>query len=843
MKVLIGDTVVLKHQTGNPIGIVTRRNGNTLTVRLPLQDNTLERVSRSDVEPLALGMADARRRQAKFSNSLSLAGQSSLADLVKAFGYASDVKMQRSSLGNVVRQLERAGLEVKPTTGSWDRYAPFVLGLRDALIDPSTIDEGGVKQDPDEEPEPGLPSSFALPQPFWPSALGLSQDREIAFLRALTAPEPVLALLYLPDSRSTTDWLQATWEGVMGWAYRAAQRFIRTGSGEPPAPKVVRGPPTLLHGYLKPSVLASDGPRLQDEPRTLNLVALRRDVDAPVDLQRLLSAWPGPVFEFDATAIASDGTPVSRLLLMVGGKPEKATDAVVAELSPLKLVLWGREACAHGAAQAMNSWGETLKRAPLSRFKGSNESATALSLKARLAQWVGLRSPDAELEFEHSRVEVVDEEGATQEVTRTDLHVEGLGSFEVETLAGSGPMESFYHRKIFSRRKAGETFSLVVPSEALLWAGPFLADIAHHLGEEGAVLVPVAGTAFAKLEPRPLTESASEVKDPEEARRESTIEKVERDVDRLPGLDDVAGYTAVKQRIQHDIIWPERRGALLRNVSRASGILFFGPPGCGKSLLARAIAGELEQEVRLLSPSDLRGPYVGWGSLMIREQFDWVVEQEKRMLVLDELDAVARSRRNGQMHSDEKADVNELLVQLDRAGRLRRIIVGTTNFLGALDEAVIRSGRFGRYVPVPPPDLEESVEIVSYYLKRLARGGQRVSVPSDAELNDILAPLFLENRDSLESRRFFSGADLEAAVTESYLRCAQQGASLEALDPVSNEGVVHLTCDALASALAGGPRSVSARSIRRFLRETQRHCGASLANVLAQRFEAKEQAS
>nr|WP_253895316.1 ATP-binding protein [Corallococcus exercitus] len=839
---MIGDTVVLKHQTGNPIGIVTRRNGNTLTVRLPLQDNTLERVSRSDVEPLALGMADARRRQAKFSNSLSLAGQSSLADLVKAFGYASDVKMQRSSLGNVVRQLERAGLEVKPTTGSWDRYAPFVLGLRDALIDPSTIDEGGVNQDPDEEPdpEPGLPSSFALPQPFWPSALGLSQDREVAFLRALTAPEPVLALLYLPDSRSTTDWLQATWEGVMGWAYRAAQRFIRTGSGEPPAPKVVRGPPTLLHGYLKPSVLASDGPRLQDEPRTLNLVALRRDADAPVDLQRLLSAWPGPVFEFDATAIASDGTPVSRLLLMVGGKPEKATDAVVAELSPLKLVLWGREACAHGAAQAMNSWGETLKRAPLSRFKGSNESATALSLKARLAQWVGLRSPDAELEFEHSRVEVVDEEGATQEVTRTDLHVEGLGSFEVETLAGSGPMESFYHRKIFSRRKAGETFSLVVPSEALLWAGPFLADIAHHLGEEGAVLVPVAGTAFAKLEPRPLTESASEVKDPEEARRESTIEKVERDVDRLPGLDDVAGYTAVKQRIQRDIIWPERRGALLRNVSRASGILFFGPPGCGKSLLARAIAGELEQEVRLLSPSDLRGPYVGWGSLMIREQFDWVVEQEKRMLVLDELDAVARSRRNGQMHSDEKADVNELLVQLDRAGRLRRIIVGTTNFLGALDEAVIRSGRFGRYVPVPPPDLEESVEIVSYYLKRLARGGQRVSVPSDAELNDTLAPLFLENR---VNQRFFSGSDLEAAVTESYLRCAQQGASLETLAPVSNEAAVHLTCDALASALAGGPRSVSAHSIRRFLRETQRHCGAGLANVLAQRFEAKEQAS
>ncbi|NRD44237.1 AAA family ATPase [Corallococcus exiguus] len=834
MKVLIGDTVVLKQQAGNPIGIVTRRNGNTLTVRLPWQDNTLERVSRSDVEPLAVGMADARKRQAKFSNSLSLAGQSSLAELVKAFGYATDVKMQRSSLGNVVRQLERAGLDVKPTTGSWDRYAPFVLGLKNALLDPSEIDED--EADEEEAPEPGLPSSFALPQPFWPSALGLSQEREVAFLRALTAAEPILALLYLPDSRSAADWLQATWEGLMGWAYRSAQRFIRTPSGgEPPSAEVVRGPPTLLHGYLRPSVLASEGSRLQDAPRTLNLVALRRDADAPVDQQRLLSTWPGPVFEFDATAISSEGTPVSRLLLMVGGKPEKATDAIVAELSPLKLVLWSREACAHGSAQAMNSWGETLKRAPFSRFKGGNESATALSLKARLAQWVGLRSPDAELEFEHRREEVLDEDGTTQEVTRTDLHVEELGSFEVETLLGSGPMEAFYHRKIFSRRKAGESFSLVVPSEALLWAGPFLADIAHHLGEDGAVLVPVAGTAFAKLEPRPLTESASEVKDPEEARRESTIEPVERDVDRLPGLADVAGYTAVKQRIQRDIIWPERRGALLRNVSRASGILFFGPPGCGKSLLARAIAGELEQEVRLLSPSDLRGPYVGWGNLMIREQFDWVVEQEKRMLVLDELDAVARSRRNGQMHSDEKADVNELLVQLDRAGRLRRIIVGTTNFLGALDEAVIRSGRFGRYVPVPPPDLDEAIEIVSYYLKRLGRGGQPVFVPSVAELNDILGPLFLGNR---RSQRFFSGSDLEAAVTEAYLRCAQRDTPMDTLDP--DEAPVRLTREELASALEGGPRSVSAHSIRRFLKETQRHCGAALAEILAQRFDAKE---
>jgi len=74
------------------------------------------------------------------------------------------------------------------------------------------------------------------------------------------------------------------------------------------------------------------------------------------------------------------------------------------------------------------------------------------------------------------------------------------------------------------------------------------------------------------------------------------------------------------------IIWPEKNRPRNRSQSRSSGILFFGPPGCGKSRLARAIAGELDQEPRLLSPSDLRGAYLGWGQILVREHFDWVAE-------------------------------------------------------------------------------------------------------------------------------------------------------------------------------------------------------------------------
>ena len=132
-----------------------------------------------------------------------------------------------------------------------------------------------------------------------------------------------------------------------------------------------------------------------------------------------------------------------------------------------------------------------------------------------------------------------------------------------------------------------------------------------------------------------------------------------------------------------------------------------------------AIAGELEQEVRLLVPSDLRGPYIGWGQIMIREQFDWLAENDRRMLIIDELDAVARSRHESQMHTDDKASVNELLVQIDRVLRLGRLIVATTNFIRSMDDAVMRSGRFGRFIPVSPPDLNESVDILAFYLRGL----------------------------------------------------------------------------------------------------------------------------
>jgi hypothetical protein len=76
-------------------------------------------------------------------------------------------------------------------------------------------------------------------------------------------------------------------------------------------------------------------------------------------------------------------------------------------------------------------------------------------------------------------------------------------------MAGSGPMEAFYHQKVFARLKRDGIHSwLVVPNEAVLWAGPYLADLAYHLGSGGSVLIPSAGGAYLKLQGRPLSRIA-----------------------------------------------------------------------------------------------------------------------------------------------------------------------------------------------------------------------------------------------------------------------------------------------------------------------------------------------
>ena len=191
-----------------------------------------------------------------------------------------------------------------------------------------------------------------------------------------------------------------------------------------------------------------------------------------------------------------------------------------------------------------------------------------------------------------------------------------------------------------------------------------------------------------------------------------------------------------------EIIWPEknRRARPLApdpRASSSSGCRAAASPGWpGRS------PGELDQEVRLLGPSDLRGAFIGWGQAMIREQFDWVAESERRMLIIDELDAVAHSRRDPAGHAHGREGQRQRAAGPARpgfaAGSDRG---GTTNFIGTLDEAVVRSGRFGRFIP-SPARLRGGCAILGYYLGRLRQAGltmqRTIEVPYGSALGTLL---------------------------------------------------------------------------------------------------------
>ncbi|MFP2961252.1 AAA family ATPase [Myxococcus sp. 1LA] len=811
MRVLKGDTVI--HRRTREVGIVERRDGNHVVLRWPERNGQRETIPRNEVQGLAEAMAEARQASKLFSTTLSLTGASSLADLVSRFGYSTG-HMRGGSLRKVRTQLERAGLRLDTEDDSARRDSRFWLTLLD-LPAPASVPV-------DEEPEQKHLRQVVLPSPSWPLAFGLVPHREVALLRALTEREPLLCILHLSDTAADGSWLQSTWESLLSWAYRAAQRFVWQFSSDEDV-TVRLGSSALLQSHLEPTSIDEHAGRLQTGPRSLNLVTVRRDAELPVDFDRLKASWPGPLFEFfppeEAHELEASRAAVVSLLYLLGGMPAADAPRSLSRLSPVRLAVWARESAEQLLARGSALVGEVFSKRGASKLKGSTEGDTSLSLKALLAHWLIKQDPEVKLDFEvaDGRAGGVDR--------RIDLVVEDEGHFEVESLRGSGPMEDFIQRKVFARLR-DKHFTLVVPNEALLWAGPYLTDVAFHLEEQGRVMIPGAEQVWMQLEGVQWPESASEVESPEVAAEDFLSSPGRSPSVETLRLNDIVGYAELRQRIEAQVIWPERHSRWLRGISRSPGILFFGPPGCGKSRMAKAIAGELEQEVRLLAPSDLRGEYIGWGQIRVREQFNWLAEREQRMLVIDEFDAIARSRRGGEMHSDEKSTVNELLVQLDKVTRLGRIVVATTNDVDALDDAVLRTGRFGSFVPVGPPDVEAAADILDFYLRQFARVAAeqpqlRVLIPSRDALLPLLRPVMSANAS--ESRAF-SGSDLEAAVNHvvmDRMRAAIEGRSIAVQSTVE----ASISADAVVRALQLGPRSVRSEALACFEDAKARYCG------------------
>ena len=237
---------------------------------------------------------------------------------------------------------------------------------------------------------------------------------------------------------------------------------------------------------------------------------------------------------------------------------------------------------------------------------------------------------------------------------------------------------------------------------------------------------------------------------------------------------DVAGEDEAKENLQeivdylHDPKKYEEIGA-----SMPKGILLVGPPGTGKTMLAKAVAGESNVPFFSISGSEFVEMFVGMGASKVRDLFKQAKEKAPCIVFIDEIDAIGQKRNSGQLGgNDERVQtLNQLLTEMDGfEGNSGVIILAATNRPDSLDPALTRPGRFDRRVPVELPDLKGREEILKVHAKKVALApgidfntvARMSSGASGAELANIVNEAAL--RAVRAGRKSVTEADLEESI-------------------------------------------------------------------------------
>ncbi|MBD2412663.1 ATPase [Nostoc calcicola FACHB-389] len=149
------------------------------------------------------------------------------------------------------------------------------------------------------------------------------------------------------------------------------------------------------------------------------------------------------------------------------------------------------------------------------------------------------------------------------------------------------------------------------------------------------------------------------------------------------------------------------------------GILFYGLPGCGKTLLANAFANESGRYFFKFSPADIVSVWIGQSQKNIRDIFAQAKKKAPSLLFIDELDSIGFNRNEDNAHTDQKATINQLLIELNNLQNSDVIVIAATNYLSGIDSALKRSGRLDWKIPIFPPDRVERIDLFKHYLLKI----------------------------------------------------------------------------------------------------------------------------
>ncbi len=225
---------------------------------------------------------------------------------------------------------------------------------------------------------------------------------------------------------------------------------------------------------------------------------------------------------------------------------------------------------------------------------------------------------------------------------------------------------------------------------------------------------------------------------------------------------DIGGLETQVQEVREAVEDPLTNPEMFEEVGidPPTGVLLHGPPGTGKTMLAKAVANQTDATFIKMAGSELVQKFIGEGARLVRDLFELAAEREPAIIFIDEIDAIAAKRTESKTSGD--AEVQRTMMQLlaemdgfDRRGDIS--IIAATNRFDMLDRAILRPGRFDRLIEVPDPDTDGRTQILSIHTR-----GMKLADEVDLE---IIA----------EGTPGFSGAELESLATESGMFAIREG--------------------------------------------------------------------